>query len=84
MPASRRVHTSLSVQGLLRRSNTDLRPYRRSIRFEGRPASTLGELRHRLEDLLHAGVAYLPVGAPCDGWTDADGCPGHDSTVEEG
>lgn len=34
--------------------------------------------------LLLEGQAYLPVGEQCEGWTPADGCPGHPSEVKAG
>jgi hypothetical protein len=79
----RTQHFQVSVGGLLSWPSKDLKSASRSFIFtldDGRQRrpTNVREFRAMLVDLLDRGVRYLPLGAPCPGWTDADGCPGHE------
>ena len=37
----------------------------------------MDEVHEGFLDALAAGKTYVPLGEPCEGWTDAEGCPGH-------
>ena len=78
MTALRRVHSSVDLRGLLTWDNKDLRVWLSAFAFDDGPAADVRTLRSKLLDLVLAGTRYLPMGEPCEGWTDADGCPGHD------
>jgi len=78
MSARRSVHTSVDLKGLLTWKDKDLRRWLSSFVFENGPASDVQTLRGKLLELVMEGTLFLPVGEPCEGWTDASGCPGHD------
>ena len=74
----RRIHSSISLEGLLTWDNRDLRGMLNAFDFDGKRASTVRDLRSRLLALVVKGTLYLPMGEPCEGWDPAKGCPGHD------
>jgi len=75
------MHFQVDVAGLLAADTRFLRRAMGALRVEGRKPKTIHEMRSALAGLLSKGVKYLPIGQPCEGWTDAEGCPGHD--IEE-
>jgi hypothetical protein len=77
MNPGRTVHMHLDVKGLLLHRDAALRPYRRAFTVDGRRTETVADVRRVLVDALSAGMLFLPVGPPCEGWSYHTGCPGH-------
>ena len=69
------VHGGVSVRGLLRRPRGQLR--RTLVDPDTGRSLSPDEAREKLMDLLASGVEMLPLGEPCEGWSDKTGCPGH-------
>lgn len=36
------------------------------------------DIRRDLLDMFKQGKKVIPVGEPCEGWSDVTGCPGHE------
>lgn len=74
-----RLHVHVSVSGLLAQDNRQLRRALPSITKPGGARfADVAELRGALIAMLKDGIECLPVGAPCEGFSTATGCPGHD------
>lgn len=78
---SRVIHSSISVTGLLTWDNRDLRPMIPALLFDGQRARDVKDFRSRLVQLVTEGVYRLPMGEPCEGWSDMAGCPGHEKVT---
>lgn len=71
---SRTVHMCVNIQGVLRWPDKDLRNMFTDENDQQRPAR---EIRDWLKLQLALGKRVLPMGKPCEGWSDQTGCPGH-------
>lgn len=70
-------HLSLSVRGMLRYSNRELRAALKWTKDDqGKPFRDIESLREALMTELAQGHEVLPTG-PCEGFDFKDGCPGH-------
>ncbi len=75
----RRFHPGLSIIGPLR--NWNKREWQKATKYITRQNGermTAEELRSQFVDLLANGVQVMPLGKPCEGWSDVTGCPGHE------
>lgn len=68
------VHTCVSVRGLLRRKDRELKGLLRDGAGNFRSGA---ECREWLLDRLSEGNEVLPFGEPCEGFDFKTGCPGH-------
>jgi len=77
--ATHHFHVGLSVRGYLTGPDKDCR---RLFRHPGGRWFSAAEAKAQLAEELAAGREVLPFGVPCDGWSYADGCPGHTDDLE--
>ncbi|HEY7770471.1 hypothetical protein [Longimicrobium sp.] len=75
--AFKTTHMRLDVKGALMRTDRELGRLG-LVDDEGRDLKDGRKVRSALLDLLGNGVLYLPVGPRCEGWSDREGCPGHE------
>lgn len=75
---SKSTHISVSVPGMLSRSDEDIQGL--LVSDDGRELSIL-EIRSELVELLQNGVTHLKVGK-CNNWSDTKGCLGHNYRPE--
>lgn len=73
-PARRTIHMSVSIEGVLRWPDKDLRNMFTDDAGNRQPANLV---RDFLKLELAKGRRVLPMGEPCEGWSYETGCPGH-------
>jgi hypothetical protein len=66
------IHVCVSIEGLLSRRDRITHMLK-----DGRELDD-GEARVELLRLFAQGVRVLPCGERCEGFSDVDGCPGHE------
>lgn len=80
---SRRVHMCVDIAGVYNWPDAEL-----SAMFRGADvgfAPFAKDIRDFLRAEMKAGKRKLPIGEPCEGWSDVTGCPGHEvNTGREG
>jgi hypothetical protein len=73
-----RMHMSLSVRGMLCKTDRELRKDMKWITHEdGTPFASVHELRNEFFDTLAKGIEVLPMG-DCDNFDPKTGCRGHE------
>lgn len=73
--AKRIVHMCLDLRGALK--NWRSSEWVGVVTHEGRKL-TPGEVQDAFIEALAAGKRVVPLGDPCEGWSDQTGCPGHE------
>ena len=74
-------HMRIDVRGVL--TNWNPRDWRGCVTTRAGRTLTTAEVHEGFLDALAAGKRYVPLGEPCEGWTDEEGCPGHPLPDEE-
>jgi hypothetical protein len=69
------IHTTLNVRGALEWTPTLLRGL---LHDENGDELSPGDARNALFEELSKGHEFLPIGEPCEGFSYATGCPGHE------
>lgn len=70
------IHMCVDLQGSLRRTDREL-----SALFHGDNGETLSGryVRDWIKLQLMKGIKVVPMGPRCEGFSDIDGCPGHET-----
>ena len=71
------IHSCLDVRGALRRNMESRRKWAFWLTEDNNAPMLREKAIGLLMDELAAGREVLSFGAPCEGWSDKTGCPGH-------
>ena len=80
--STKTIHMCIDIAGCLRRISEGDKSLACAFTDEdGRPMITT-VLLAQLQSLLDDGKRVMPMGEPCEGFSDETGCPGHPSIGE--